>query len=154
MCDPRVRILVWSSNALHSRNASSFHPKNMGPFTRRWYSHIRFRRFRLRLLTALAKSVIIEFVKWLRHHIPALRGGETSSNMRLSPSIVGPLDAASPVHRTTHHFWPFDQDLYADVAVFLLCGVSILISSAFSARIVLRVKNRRARTWSTLSVVL
>ena len=103
----------------------------MGPFTRRWYSHIRFRRFRLRLLTALAKSVIIEFVKWLRHHIPALRGGETSSNMRLSPSIVGPLDAASPVHRTTHHCWPFDQDLYADVAVFLLCGVSILISSAF-----------------------
>ena len=126
-----IRILVWSSNALHSRNASSFHPKNMGPFTRRWYSHIRFRRFRLRLLTALAKSVIIEFVKWLRHHIPALRGGETSSNMRLSPSIVGPLDAASPVHRTTHHCWPFDQDLYADVAVFLLCGVSILISSAF-----------------------
>jgi len=116
----------------------------MGPFTRRWYSHIRFRRFRLRLLTALAKSVIIEFVKWLRHHIPALRGGETSSNMRLSPSIVGPLDAASPVHRTTHHCWPFDQDLYADVAVFLLCGVSILISSAFSARIVLRVKKQES----------
>lgn len=79
--------------------------------------------FRLRL-NRISKSVIIEFVKWMRLHIRHSKAVKPCQTCGSRPLIVGPLDAASPVRRTTHHFWSFNHDYYADVAVFLLCGVS------------------------------